>query len=135
MCFRVRDDGLGGMARSIGTRLTAVIGNRDFGAGARSPAAPTKALKPRGTRGRSVPLPDRNVQRCVGWLERVTVLQASPGGAAETPLRAPPGTTDFRSSRASSPASWSSASKTATGGQSLLGDGRSLPRTAFSPYP
>ncbi len=39
--------------------------------------------------GRSAPLPDRNVQRCVGWLSHLSVAQASP---AVPPGNASPGT-------------------------------------------
>ena len=65
-----------------------------------------------GSKGaRLPPWPDRYVQRRVCWLPAITGPEASPGRAAETPLRASPGTASTGPSRTASPASWSPISR------------------------
>jgi len=71
----------------------------------------------------------------VGWLRTSNGSKASPSDAREKPPWAPPGTAAARRPRASSPASWPSASKTATatGGPSLLSWRRA--RCRARPFP
>ena len=87
------------------------------GFGARSPAparCSASGAKSQGVEGgRSHPLASRSVQHCVGWLTTSNGREPARRSRQKPPLRASPGTASTGPSRASSPASWSPASRTA----------------------
>ena len=60
-------------------------GGGSVGGAPRPPAAAAAARQAGGVRGRSIPLPDRSVKHCVGWLTCLTCAEQTGSRASRAP--------------------------------------------------